>query len=390
MIQRAENFGRLFSPLQVGYIADCIEPLNAGSEVGWVLEMIADRPDLDVVPIERNGAVLGVVSRKVLEKIAESAWARFWQKDLDAYLIPARATVEASTYIGKITEETINTTQGDAPIWFIVQHKRAYLGVVSLSQMTGYINTLRSQDLKAAGEIQKFLLGKSVVTDNRLSLFFYNQMAHEIGGDFYRVFAVGPDRYVIACFDASGKNISGAMATMALGSCFTAFELFKYQGTPEQITNFINFFVREANPTGIFVTAVLFYIDFSSMAVKIHNCGYSPVLVFVPQKEEKKILYKVINPNLPPLGIQEDQEVEGGKVIPITKGLRITAYSDGLTDMTDIFGNRYGDDQAAEFLKTLHSVSHKHMHKTIESEIDRWKGDASLADDVTLVDMRFI
>jgi sigma-B regulation protein RsbU (phosphoserine phosphatase) len=389
MVQKAENFGRLFSPLQIGYIADCIEPLNAGSEVGWVLEMISDRPDLEVVPIERNGAVLGVVSRKVLEKIAESAWARFWQKDLDAYLIPARATIEASSYIGKIAEDAMKATQGDAPIWFIVQHKRAYLGITSLQQMMEHINTLRSQDLKSAGEIQKYLLGKSVVNDKRVSVFFYNQMAHEIGGDFYQVFAIGSDRYAVACFDASGKNISGAMATMALGACFAAFKLFKYQGTPEQITGFINAFVREANPTGIFVAAVIFYIDFAAMTVKIHNCGFSPVLVFIPQKEEKKILYKIINPDLPPLGIQETQEADSGKVVPITKGLRITAYSDGLTDMADIFGNRYGDEQAAEFLKTLHAVPRKDMQKTIDAEINRWKGEASLADDVTLADLRF-
>jgi sigma-B regulation protein RsbU (phosphoserine phosphatase) len=43
-------------------------------------------------------------------------------------------------------------------------------------------------------------------------------MAHELGGDFYRVFRIGKDRYLVGCFDVAGKNISGSLATMALGA----------------------------------------------------------------------------------------------------------------------------------------------------------------------------
>ncbi|MDR2109858.1 MAG: serine/threonine-protein phosphatase [Spirochaetaceae bacterium] len=389
MTKNAEALGRLFSPLQIGYIAKCIEPLNASSDVGWALEMISDQPDMEVVPIERDGAVLGVVSRRVLEKLAGSAWTRFWQKDLDAYLIPAKDTIEASAYIGKIAEDSLKNTQGDTTAWFIVQHKRAYLGVVSLQQMLEYMNTLRAQDLNTAGEIQRYLLKKSVVNDKRINLFFYNQMAHEIGGDFYQIFKSGNDRYLVACFDVAGKNISGALAAMALGTFFTALRLFKYEGTAEIMTGLINTLVKEVNPPGIFVSAVLFYIDFSTMTVKIHNCGFSPVRVFIPQREEKKIILKVMNAGLPPLGIQEELEFDGGGLIPLTRGLRLTAYSDGLTDMGDIFGERFGEKRTDDFLKSLHTVPHGGLKKVIDTEIDRWIGEASLADDITLVDIRF-
>ncbi|MDR2185868.1 MAG: serine/threonine-protein phosphatase [Treponema sp.] len=388
MTQKAEKFGHVFSPLQVGYITDCMEPLNAGSDVGWALEMIADSPEMEVVPIERDGAVLGVVSRQVLEKVAGSAWARFWQKDLDAYLIPARETIESSSYIGKIAEETLKNSRGDTPNWFVVQHKRSYLGIVSLQQMLEYMNTLRSQDLRTAGEIQKHLLDQSALKDSRISLFFYNQMAHEIGGDFYRVFKKG-DNCLVACFDAAGKNITGAMTTMALGACFTAFELFDYEGSAEKMTGIINNLIRMVNPSGVFVAGVLFYIDFANLTVKIHNCGFSPIQIFIPQKEEKKIAYKIINPDLPPLGIQEELDLENSKLIPIIKGLRLTAYSDGLTDMADIFGDRYGDERTGELLKNLHGVAHKDMTKAVSTAINTWIGEASLADDITLVDIRF-
>ncbi|MDR2029425.1 MAG: serine/threonine-protein phosphatase [Treponema sp.] len=388
MSQSISNLGQLFSPLQVGYIVDPIEPLSANSDVTWVLETIADKPEWNVVPIERDGVVLGVVARKVLEELAGSAWSRFWQKDLDAYLIPARETIEASTYIGKVVDNSLRNVQGEETFWFVVQHRRSYLGVISLQKMLEYTNTLRSQDLIKAGEIQSNLLRKSHINDSRISLLFYNQMAHEIGGDFYRVFKSGPDRYLVACFDVAGKNISGSMATMALGACFSSMELFKYDASAEQITQFINALVRDVNPPGVFVTALLFYVDFSTRAVKIHNCGFSPVHIFVPQ-EAKKVAYTVAQPSYPPLGIQEDLELNSDQIVPIVKGLRITAYSDGLTDMADIFGERYGEEKTVKLIKLFHTLPQNGIPKDMDKEIRRWIGEASLADDITLVDMRF-
>jgi sigma-B regulation protein RsbU (phosphoserine phosphatase) len=386
--QNVSNLGQLFSPLQVGYIVEPIEPLSANSDVAWVLETIADKPEWNVVPIERDGVVLGVVSRKILEDLAASAWSRFWQKDLDAYLIPARETIEASTYIGKVVDNSIKNVRGEETFWFVVQHRRSYLGVVSLQKMLEYTNTLRSQDLTKAGEIQNNLLQKSVINDKRISLLFYNQMAHEIGGDFYRVFKSGQDRYLVGCFDVAGKNISGSMATMALGACFSAMELFNFEASAERITQFINALVRDVNPPGVFVTALLFYVDFSTRTIKIHNCGFSPVHIFMPQ-ETKKVAYTVAQPCYPPLGIQEDLELNSDQVIPIVKGLRVSAYSDGLTDMCDMFGERYGEEKTVKLLKLFHTLPQNAIPKDLEKEINRWIGEASLADDITLVDMRF-
>jgi sigma-B regulation protein RsbU (phosphoserine phosphatase) len=212
-------------------------------------------------------------------------------------------------------------------------------------------------------------------------------MAHELGGDFYRVFKSGKDRYLVGCFDVAGKNISGSLATMSLGACFTSLDLFKFEGGAENTTQFINSLVRDVNPPGVFVTAVLFYIDFSTMTVKIHNCGFSPVLVFIP--DNKKIVYKAIQPSLPPLGIQEELDVDSGQIVRIAKGLRMTAYSDGLTDMVNVEGERYGEDKTFDLLKEFHQIPQKAVRKSLDKEIARWVDTAALADDVTLVDMRF-
>jgi sigma-B regulation protein RsbU (phosphoserine phosphatase) len=269
-----------------------------------------------------------------------------------------------------------------------VQHNQSYLGLAGIQKIVERSNSLQVRDLIRAGEIQQNLLDKSRVEDKRLQVLLYNKMANELGGDFYRVFKSGKDRYLIGCFDVAGKNISGSLATMALGACFAALELFKFEGGAERTTQFINSLVREVNPPGVFVTAVLFYVDFTTMTVKIHNCGFSPVLIFVPQRDNK-ITLKTILPSLPPLGIQEELDVDSGQIVSIASGLRLTAYSDGLTDMANIRGERYGEDRTGELLRQFHRIPQKNLRQSLEKEIAAWIGEASLADDVTLVDMRF-
>ncbi|MFP3043961.1 SpoIIE family protein phosphatase [Treponema primitia] len=378
-----------FSPLQIGSIAETIEPVNIESSVVDILASIKDEPKRKVVPVEQNGKVLGVISRSTLEKIAGSASYTAVDTGLEAYLIPALDTVEASTSIDAVMADFLKGEQGDDASWFVVQHKQAYFGVVGIRKIVEYTNSIQVRDLLRAGEIQQNLLDKSLVNDKRLQVLLFNKMAHELGGDFYRVFRGGKDRYLVGCFDVAGKNISGSLATMALGACFSALELFKFEGGAEKTTQFINSLVRDVNPPGIFVTAVLFYIDFTTMTVKIHNCGFSPVLIFVPL-ENNRITFKAIQPSLPPLGIQEELDVDTGQIVSLTKGLRITAYSDGLTDMTNIHGERYGEDKTFDLLKKFHQVPQNNLRRFLDQEISGWIGEASLADDVTLVDMRFL
>ncbi|HOJ98752.1 MAG: SpoIIE family protein phosphatase [Treponemataceae bacterium] len=386
----ARQIGRMFSPLQVGFIADCIEPLSAGSEAGWALEMIQDRPELKVIPVERDGAVLGVVPRHVLEELVESAWKRFWQKDLDAYMIPARKTVEATDYVDRIVAEALNEQQNEQTSWFIVQHHRSYLGIVSLQDMLVYLNELRAQDLRRAGEIQRYLLSRSLPEDPRVRITFFNRMAHEVGGDFYRAYRFDQDQYLVGCFDVAGKNLSGSLTTTALGAFFSALALFHHSGNPVETTKLLNSMIRDLNPEDVFVAAVLFYLNFKGKTIELHNCGFSPVVIFMPQEQEKKLACKMAKPTMPPLGIAPEIDIDAPILLPMLKGMRLVAFSDGLTDMTDPFGERYGDDKALELVRDIHRLSPAALQDRLNETITSWIGESHLADDITLVDIRIM
>jgi sigma-B regulation protein RsbU (phosphoserine phosphatase) len=179
------------------------------------------------------------------------------------------------------------------------------------------------------------------------------------------------------------------MATMALGSYFSTLELFKYREPPEKITNLLNSLVNSVSPLGYYVTAVLFYVDFSSQTLEIHNCGFSPVLAFKPL-DNNKLGFKALAPAMSPLGIADTIDLTERQILPIVKDLRICAYSDGLTDMTSASGSRFGEDRAGTFIKAMHTRSQDEIGQCLAGEIRRWTGEASLADDLTLMDLRFL
>jgi sigma-B regulation protein RsbU (phosphoserine phosphatase) len=378
-----------FSPLQVGYIADTAKPVMLDDPVKIALDLFAADSALEAVAVQGRDAVVGVVSRKIADNFSISAAYRAYQRNMKDFLIPFQGTLDASSHTAKVVDINIKIDQGKFPAWFMVQHKQRYFGMVSLQQMLEYINMLRSRDLRNAGEIQKYLLQESQarIKDERFQFLLYNRMAHETGGDFYHAYKSGADSFLVACFDVAGKNLAGSMTTMALGSCLATLEICTHQSSGEKTTNLVNTLIKEITPEELFVTAVFFYIDFAAKTVCIHNCGFSPVMVFTPR--DSRIGYRLIAPALPPLGIEETLDTGRGEKIPISGGLRICAWSDGLSEMANIFGERYEEERVKEFLKKTHRSGLEEMRNMLEREIDGWIGDASPADDITLADIRF-
>ena len=132
MAQSTQEIGRVFSPLQIGYITEVIEPINALSNIDWAMEMIVDNPKLKIIPVERDGTVLGVLPREILEKMSSSAWGKFWQKDLDAYIIPISDSGDyTGSYSSYSNEHRVYNSQSprfDNNRWYVIEVEAYYAG----------------------------------------------------------------------------------------------------------------------------------------------------------------------------------------------------------------------------------------------------------------------
>lgn len=391
-IEQKPNFQEEFSYRQIGSITNQVDPIDVSSPLDYILAYFKKNPSQSALPIERNGALIGILDRSTIEKMNESIWSRFWQKDLDAYISTPLLSLRADDYTEKNIDKVTQLNNEKGARFFAVYFHKSFFGIVGLREMLTRVSDLRTRDMAKAHIVQQHLLDPGIIIkDQRYSLFTWNRMANEVGGDFYKDFCFKDgDRHLIGCFDVAGKNVAAALTTMAIGSFFTTlkyFELGNFFG--EAMTILIDKYFDDLTPSDIFITAALCYIDLKQKTVLIQNCGHTPVYIFIPG-EDAKIIGKTMTANLPPLGMGIlESEQNTGLRIPITKGLRIVFYSDGITDMITPDGVRFDDGRTRELFASTHDKSKNETNEIYSRTIENWITDAMIPDDITIMDIRF-
>jgi serine phosphatase RsbU (regulator of sigma subunit) len=387
-----KNLQEEFAYRQIGSITAQIEPVDASTSLDFVLEFFRNNPAAGAIPVERNGALMGILERQQVEKMTESAWTRFWQKDLDAYIKNPLLSLRADDYIEKNIERVMELNDRSGVRLFAVYYRRSFFGIVGIHEMLTRISEIRGRDMEKARMVQQHMLkSEPCATERGYALYTWNRMANEVGGDFFKDFSYSDGkRHIIGCFDVSGKNVAASLSTMAVGSFFTALKSFD-PGTKFglEITRMIDKYIQDLTPTETFITAGLCYVDEEEGTVFIQNCGHTPIYLFIPG-EDKKIVGKTMNPNLPPLGMGIlESESSGGYRLPITKGLRIVMYTDGLTDMQTPDGIRFDDDRTRKLFVSTHGKPEAETMSVYEQEVHNWVTEAMLPDDITIMDLRF-
>lgn len=386
------NLQEAFAYRQIGSVTTQVDSVDVEASIEFVMETFASNPNLHAIPIERNGALIGILERSVVEKMNASAWTRFWQKDLDTYIQTPLLWLSADDYIEKNVTKVMAMNTESGVRFFAVFYHRCLFGIVGLHELLARTTDLRTRDLAKARLVQQHLLDHNTgEKDPRYNLLTYNRMANEVGGDFYKDFRFEDgNRHVIGCFDVSGKNVAASLSTMAIGSVFTALKYFQLGGKfGEEVTLLIDKYIEDLTPVDMFITAALCYVDFTDNTVLIQNCGHTPIYLFIPG-EGGKVIGRTMNPNLPPLGMGILDPVQAtGFRLPITSGLRIVMYTDGVTDMITSDGLRYDDERTRTLFTTTHGKTETETREMYEKAINNWIHEAMLPDDITIMDLRF-
>jgi phosphoserine phosphatase RsbU/P len=379
-----------FSPMQVGSITDIIESLSAKAPVTWAIDMLSKHPDYHAVPIDRDGVIIGIIDRQIVEEMNESTWSKFWQRDLDAYVKSPVEILQAFSYVEAILPAALKANEEKGINYFAVYHRQNFLGVVSLNRLVNQANVLRTQDMIRAKEVQQSLLAHSRVDDPRIAKGCFIRMAHEVGGDFYQDISFDDDHCLFACFDVSGKNLAASLTTTGIGAFFSALRYFGAGRNfrPSKLVPLMNAYLGDLIPGDTFIAALLIYVDFADGVVRIQNMGYAPVYAFIPGDE--KVSCKLIKPNMPPLGIDMDEvESQSEYTLPIATEMKIIAFSDGLTDLENADRIKYGGERTQQFILARFAEPVDALIGELEDEVDKWMGKSVQKDDITFFALRF-
>ncbi len=181
------------------------------------------------------------------------------------------------------------------------------------------------REFELAAAIQQSLLPPRLPDIAGVSVTGHCESALSIGGDFYDIIPCGNDGYFFVVADVMGKGVAASMIAAVCRSIVRSFSDF-YQLPASLLGRVASQMYEDLDRLAMFITMAVGVVDVSKGVIRIASAGHCPVVISLRGGE-----FVEACPERPPVGIEPDplfNEFE----IPLKSGMRILAYSDGLTD----------------------------------------------------------
>jgi serine phosphatase RsbU (regulator of sigma subunit) len=235
---------------------------------------------------------------------------------------------------------------------------------------------IMDEELKTASTIQRGLLPAAPTGVPGYTFAGSSRPCRTVSGDYYD-FVVRPDGkvyFVIA--DVSGKGVTAGLMMAGLQASFRIF--CKSNPTPAVLVSQLNVALKENLPQSKFVTLFLGRLDTASGLIEYANAGHTPPLWIrrerVVELEDTDLVLGVVT--------QADYL---NRTLHLDPGDALVLFTDGVTEAENADGDDLGSQRLVPRLAKLHGTTANEIISVIESEVLAHIGDATVADDVTLV-----
>ncbi len=240
------------------------------------------------------------------------------------------------------------------------------------------VDRVRVRDeLEVARALQRDLLPRSVPDLGEYRFAHSYRTANEVGGDYYDFLPLPDGRVVLVVGDASGHGIgAGLLMAIANATLKTAIDV---DPEPERALSILNRTLCRTGDRRAFMS--LFYGVLELDTGKLdYICAGHPF----PMLRRRDGRIEELGTGGLPLGLKADLAPRGGRTT-IERGDILVLYSDGLVEAIRGDGEAFGYERFGDLLSN--SASPQAMHDHILGEFDRFVGDGTLHDDLTLVVM---
>jgi len=235
------------------------------------------------------------------------------------------------------------------------------------------------RDLQAARRLQQVLLPREAPEIKHMEVGIGYRPVREISGDIYDFFDHAGDYSVLAFGDSSGKGAAAALYG-AMVSGLLRFLAPRRRG-PAMLMRAMNDTLAERKVDAQYVTLLVALWDGARRELVMANAGSVPPVICRGKE--------IIRPKVAgvPLGLLDNQEYEE-TVFAALPGDVILFCSDGVEDQPNMAGEHYGARRLAQFLPTVAKQSPAQIVKLVEADVDRFRGEAPVHDDQSLVVMK--
>ena len=237
------------------------------------------------------------------------------------------------------------------------------------------------KELEIAKDVQKYLFPDSLPNGIRLKMEASYLPHHTVGGDYYDYIPINKNQFLICIADVSGKGIPAAI----MMSNFQASLRTLTRQTPNlsEIVAELNYQILDNAKGESFITFFVAIYDHSVNSMVYVNSGHNPPIL-VDQNKEMRLLTE----GSTILGIFHPLPFINEGFISDLENFMFFSYTDGLTETSNITGEEYGSDRLEEYIRQNHHKKLSVIHEEILAEIDLFRGNEQLRDDITMLSCR--
>jgi sigma-B regulation protein RsbU (phosphoserine phosphatase) len=244
-------------------------------------------------------------------------------------------------------------------------------------------------ELEIAREVQSQLFPRYVPHLKSVEVLGVCRPAESVSGDFYDYMDLPPARLALAFGDVSGKGISAALVMATLHSLIRAqlSLLAQLQGDEEtlrstsQVIARVNQQLHMSTAADKFATLFFGTYDQDTSTLIYSNAGHLPPMLIRDHRASRLEVHGMV------VGAFA-QSPYTSSLLRLEAGDLVVAFTDGITEPQNAYGDEFGEDRLAEILLREADQPVVGIIDAVMREIDLWTGSPILQDDRTMLVLR--
>jgi sigma-B regulation protein RsbU (phosphoserine phosphatase) len=242
-------------------------------------------------------------------------------------------------------------------------------------------------ELEIAREVQSQLFPRAAPEVPGLTLYGVCKAARSVSGDYYDFLKVGENRVGLVLGDVSGKGISAALLMAAIQFALRAqfYDGFAATGASHpstfstaEVVSRLNLQLYENTPREKYATFFFAIYDAATRSLTYTNAGHLAPVLFRRGKVERLRVGGTVVGLFSPLTYEQAE-------IQIQPGDLLLAFTDGITEPENIYGEEFGEDRVLEVMRRASTASPQILVEEIYRSVSDWTGSPELQDDMTLL-----
>lgn len=233
------------------------------------------------------------------------------------------------------------------------------------------------RELELATEVQQMLIPETLPVEDKFAFSKIYKPHFNIGGDYIDFIRHDENRFAFCIADISGKGVSAALL-MANFQAMIQSLIFQYRDL-ETFVFALNQAVYRLTKSDKYITFFVAEVDLISKKLKYVNAGHFPPIL----KSGNQLIR--LDHGCTFIGAFEKLESINKHEIQLEAEAMIVCFTDGLPDLKNLNEEFFGDNILEKFVDMHHKLSPDDFNLKLIDEMNAFRGDMSIEDDIAVL-----